>query len=651
MRTSKKAVTGALVASGMVVGGLALASGSATAEHNSNEPCMVVTADMTLTGDVGPCDGHGIIIQADNVTLDLAGFTVSGDNVEMEQVGVLFDGVSGSTVTNGTVTGFDAGVSIEGGSGNTVSGLTVEDNVNDMIETIDPRSIIIAPGTMPTPEQMQQIEAVTCNYGDGITTLDSSDNMIMGNTVTGNGPYSGISLVGDSNGNMVSGNEVHENDLLNNGVMDGAGNPVFVDGVVGSPTRGRHVPAGTPGAVQPQSMCGATEVGTPGMGRGREVQSIGIRVEGPGADENVVDSNTVTKGGLAGISIHSYVLVPAAPNVPVGSSSSNNVVSNNSVSRTGEDTNEADSFADGIASLSSGPVGTVTRPSDSNTFVGNTSFDNFRHGISLGRLSHSNTVDDNMVMNNGGSGIWVAGPGGAPGTDQRGAYDNNLSGNEGSGNGEFDGTDLNPSCDNNAWVANVFGTVNQPCVAGLEAEAPGTPVVETLAGWHAATVSFDAVADGSTPVTSYRVTLFDGDTEVETITVPADGDLSATFGDLETGTTYTASVVAVSLSGDSAAGTAMVTPIMAMTADALDIVGRACPDGDSITWTVTNLLDIPVGFNWFARTAGASGMGAVAAGASVEVETDFVGPNRNTFRLVVHQMMQDREQSLRPGAC
>jgi hypothetical protein len=225
-------------------------------------------------------------------------------------------------------------------------------------------------------------------------------------------------------------------------------------------------------------MCGATEIGTPGMGRGREVQSINIRVEGPGADENLVDGNTVTKGGLAGISFHSYVLVPAASNVPVGSSNRFNTVSNNSVSRTGEDTNQADTFADGIASLASGPVGTVTRPSDTNTIVRNTSFDNFRHGISLHRLTFGNTVDKNVVNNNGGSGIWVAGPTAPrpndPNFDPRGAHDNTITRNHGRGNGEFDGADLNPNCDNNLWKANNLRTLNQPCVVdGGSGKAPG----------------------------------------------------------------------------------------------------------------------------------------------------------------------------------
>jgi parallel beta-helix repeat protein len=476
--TSFRRATSALVASTTALAGLALAGGTASAAHEA-APCLVVTADTTLTGDVGPCSGHGIVVQADNVTLDLGGFTVHGDNTEMEQAGILLANVSGVTVKNGTVTGFDAGVSIEGDGGNTVTGLTVVDNVNDMIENVDPRSIIVNRETGPTPEQMRAIASVTCNYGDGITTLDSDDNVIEENIVTGNGPYAGISLVEDSNNNVVRNNQVHDNDLLNREVTDSAGNPVFIDNVVGSPTRGRHVSAGTPGAVRPTSMCGATEIGTPGMGRGREVQSIGIRVEGPGADGNLVDGNTVTKGGLAGISFHSYVLVPAASNVPVGSSNRFNTVSNNSVSRTGEDTNQADSFADGIASLASGPVGTVTHPSDTNTIVRNNSFDNFRHGISLGGLTFDTTVDKNRVNNNGGSGIWVAGPIASnpnqpPDFDLRGAHDNTITRNHGRGNGEFDGTDLNPNCDNNLWKANNLRTFNQACVVdGGSGKAPG----------------------------------------------------------------------------------------------------------------------------------------------------------------------------------
>jgi len=52
---------------------LAVSAAPAAAAHNSNAPCLVVTQSTTLTGDVGPCSGHGIVVAADNITLNLGG--------------------------------------------------------------------------------------------------------------------------------------------------------------------------------------------------------------------------------------------------------------------------------------------------------------------------------------------------------------------------------------------------------------------------------------------------------------------------------------------------------------------------------------------------------------------------------------------------
>lgn len=428
----------ALVATATGLAGLTLIGGTpASANHNAAGPCMVVTSDTTLTADLGPCDGHGIVVRASDVTLDLNGHTVTGAKRPMEQAGILLAGVTGVTVKNGTVTGFDAGVSIDGGSGNTVTGMNVHDNVNDMIEPINPASIIVTFPPGPTAQQMHDINLVSCTYGDGITTYDSNGNTIEGNTVTGNGPYGGITLVGNSNDNVVKNNHVADNDLENKGVTIDGTNPV--------PWAGGN----------PNSMCGATEIGTPGMGRGRQMQAINIRVEGPGADRNLVEGNKVVKGGLAGISFHSYVFNPAAPQVGQQEPNLFNVVKNNDVSRTGEDTSGVDTFADGIASLSSGPVGTTTWPSYSNTIVGNRSYDNFRNGILLDRITHDNTVSHNQVMGNGNNGIHVSAS----------AVDNTLFANVGMNNGMYDGFDGNENCDNNKWKANNLRTFNQACVA------------------------------------------------------------------------------------------------------------------------------------------------------------------------------------------
>jgi parallel beta-helix repeat protein len=77
-----------------------------------------ITADTTLTSDLVDCPSNGIVIGADDITLDLDGHTVTGDGEpakrcarhEFCDVGVLNDGHDGITVRNGSVRGFASGV-------------------------------------------------------------------------------------------------------------------------------------------------------------------------------------------------------------------------------------------------------------------------------------------------------------------------------------------------------------------------------------------------------------------------------------------------------------------------------------------------------------------------------------------------------------
>ena len=76
-----------------------------------------ITADTTLDSDLVDCPNNGIVIGADDITLDLNGHTVSGDG-ELEQcgrrefcdVGVLNRGHDGVTVRRGSVRQFNVGV-------------------------------------------------------------------------------------------------------------------------------------------------------------------------------------------------------------------------------------------------------------------------------------------------------------------------------------------------------------------------------------------------------------------------------------------------------------------------------------------------------------------------------------------------------------
>ncbi|MGI9022031.1 MAG: right-handed parallel beta-helix repeat-containing protein [Acidimicrobiales bacterium] len=417
----------------------------------------VLTTSVTLTHDIGPCPiggpsgGNGLVIGASDITVNLGGYSIIGANAmnftPMEQVGVLIKGVRNVTVLNGHVRDFDAGVLINKGSKNNLRNLTVHDNVNHAMKT----------GTINK-----------CNYGDGILVQGSNNNVIKFNQVHGNGPFSGISLYANSDNNIVSGNRVYDQNVAN-----------------------ELPPAGS---LQ-NGPCGPFSATATGVGR--LYQDVGIRVEGPGADNNQVLSNQVTDNQLNGIAIHGYICwvgtggtpPPGAP--PVGSPNTGNLVQANNVRRNGFQPDGA--TIDGIGILRQGPFGNVTCAANSNSIIGNASQANARDGIFVPptgdpSIPANNTVNQNTTNNNARDGVHVDGPftvcpfGQFNPTPPNfcnvdrvpypGSNNNTLVSNKGTGNDVLksdirvgnDGWDGNPSCDANVWKQNIFGTGNQPCV-------------------------------------------------------------------------------------------------------------------------------------------------------------------------------------------
>ena len=107
--------TVALAATVAVV--LAVTGGEASADHVSCGD--TITADTTLHSDLVNCPNNGIVIGADDVTLDLNGHRIDGDGTpaagcdpetEFCDVGVLNDGHDGVTVMHGSVREFNVGV-------------------------------------------------------------------------------------------------------------------------------------------------------------------------------------------------------------------------------------------------------------------------------------------------------------------------------------------------------------------------------------------------------------------------------------------------------------------------------------------------------------------------------------------------------------
>lgn len=143
----------------------------------------VITEDTTLDSSVGPCDGTGLVIGADGITLDLGRHRVFGDG-DGDAPGILLEDRQGVTIVNGASQFFGTGVAIVGGSGNTVSNHRAIDNVGGG------------------------------NFGEGILLDSTSDNVLRDNVISRNGPYAGVTFLGGSSGNTVDRNLVEANNFL-----------------------------------------------------------------------------------------------------------------------------------------------------------------------------------------------------------------------------------------------------------------------------------------------------------------------------------------------------------------------------------------------------------------------------------------------------
>jgi len=74
-----------------------------------------ITTDITLTANLGPCPGDGLVLNGDQITVNLNGRTISGTAVGS---GILFNGVQQATIKGpGTVTNFGTGITMGGGAG------------------------------------------------------------------------------------------------------------------------------------------------------------------------------------------------------------------------------------------------------------------------------------------------------------------------------------------------------------------------------------------------------------------------------------------------------------------------------------------------------------------------------------------------------
>jgi parallel beta-helix repeat protein len=162
-----------------------------------------ITADTTLDSDLIDCPNNGIVIGADDITLDLNGHRIDGDGTEFADcpkneicdVGVANDGHDGVKVKGGSTREFAVGV------------LVSRARHNRVLEISSSKNVFFGAVVGRSSRSVIRDSSFSHNIppeGDGIGLFGSDHNKIVDNSIKDNrGP--GIHVDG-SDGNLIEGN-------------------------------------------------------------------------------------------------------------------------------------------------------------------------------------------------------------------------------------------------------------------------------------------------------------------------------------------------------------------------------------------------------------------------------------------------------------
>jgi parallel beta-helix repeat protein len=200
-------MTAALVAAGLV----GVTAPANAAPRGTAVSCGVtITRSVVLHRDLTGCPSNGIVIGADNITLDLNGHKISGDMALVDcERGTACDrgvdnsqGHSGVTIMNGSISGFAIGVWLEDADTNKVRKLRVAENAFVGILVIEARRVELTRNTV--------VRNGIGNDGGGIGLIASHHSLVERNVANNNGS-AGLQAIEGSENNVISRNEVVDN--------------------------------------------------------------------------------------------------------------------------------------------------------------------------------------------------------------------------------------------------------------------------------------------------------------------------------------------------------------------------------------------------------------------------------------------------------
>jgi parallel beta-helix repeat protein len=286
----------------------------ASADRAAAQPACgdTLTASTTLTADLA-CTGTGLKVGADKITIDLGGFTLSGDNGEGDlgiDNGLGFDGV---TIKNGTISSFDEGISIGGNAQkNVVTGVRIEFCSHDAIDLNDSDLGKVTKCTILNNDNGVQMGAdatgnvleksVIIGHADAGTEVQGTGNVVQKNQFTANN--NAVRLLNGPN--RVVGNTVEISDGDGIVVDGGSGSEVSKNTVIGSTGDGMQVRNAAATLVTKNTLTGNGEIG---------VNLLGT------SDDATVSKNTVRGNRVYGMIIEDATNVRVQGNTVTGSRS------------------------------------------------------------------------------------------------------------------------------------------------------------------------------------------------------------------------------------------------------------------------------------------------------------------------------------------
>jgi parallel beta-helix repeat protein len=208
----------------------------------------VVTCGQTLTSSVrlanslAGCPGDGLVIGADNITVDLAGHSIRGVNAAGSE-GVVDDGHRGARIRNGTIsTFFLNGVGLRGAPRSEVRNVTIRKIGAGGGESDASAGVLVKDSARTRVIASAVSNDVTAFQSDGLDVLSSAGTTIIGNRIANNawnGTFvvdsprtrvignafrgnrnQGIEVNIGSDGTLVAGNHARNN--VSNGLVVGA---------------------------------------------------------------------------------------------------------------------------------------------------------------------------------------------------------------------------------------------------------------------------------------------------------------------------------------------------------------------------------------------------------------------------------------------